>query len=283
MRNLIAPAVLLASLTTAPGVFAQTTTTTTTTANGSASGQANVGVSLPGATTTTTTTAVPGGSDHNQMVGRLAVGYFGISNIGAGANVAANGMALNLGSNDSPYAVTGTAPVVGVRYWIDQMIGVDVGVGMTIVGGGGKVEASGNGANASASASRLPFTGFILHGGVPLALASVDYFTFEVIPELNVGFAHSRQAAGPGLSSSGFHFDLGGRVGGEVSFGFMHIPQLSLVGSVGLRFDTDSGSTSAEAGGLTTKASTSRSEFHTTVGPNPWAIFVNQVAALYYF
>jgi hypothetical protein len=282
MRNLIAPALLLASLTAAPGVFAQTTTTTTTTAGGSTSGQANVGVSLPGATTTTTTTtAVPGGSDHNQMVGRLAVGYFGISNIGAGANVA--GMAPSLGSNDTPYAVTGTAPVVGVRYWIDQMIGVDVGVGMTIVGGGGKLTAEGNGLNASTSASRLPFTGFILHGGVPLALASVDYFTFEVIPELNVGFAHSRQAPGPGLSSSGFHFDVGGRVGGEVSFGFMHIPQLSLVGSVGLRFDTDSGSTSTEGGGLKTKVSTSRSEFHTTVGPNPWAIFVNQVAALYYF
>lgn len=281
MRTLIAPAVFIASLTATSGVFAQTTTTTTQTTS-SASGQANVGVSLPGSTTTTTT-VVAGGSDHNQMVGRLAVGYFGISNIGAGANVAANGMALNLGANDSPYAATGNAPVVGVRYWIDQMIGIDVGLGMTIVGGGGKIEVSGNNANASVTASRLPFTGFILHGGVPLALASVDFFTFEVIPELNVGFAHSRQAAGPGLSESGFHFDVGGRVGGEVSFGFMHIPQLSLVGSVGLRLDADSGNTSAEGGGITTKYSSSRTELHTTVGPNPWAIFTNQVAALYYF
>jgi hypothetical protein len=66
------------------------------------------------------------------------------------------------------------------------------------------------------------------------------------------------------------------------------LPQLSLVGSVGLRFDTDSGKTNDTqvpgAGGAPVgKSSSSRSEFHTTVGPNPWAIFTNQIAALYYF
>lgn len=284
MRNVIAPALILASLTAAQGALAQTATTQTTTTT-SASGQANVGVSLPASTTTTTTVAVTGTSDHAQMVGRLAVGYFGVSNVGAGANVnvTGTGAAFASGANDSPYTATGAAPVVGVRYWIDQMLGLDLGLGMSIVGGGGKATVSGGGASATIKGNRHPFTGFIIHGGVPLALASMDHFTFEIIPELNVGFAHTRNSDGPAESDSGFHFDLGARAGAEVNFGFMHIPQLALVGSVGLRFDTDSGSSTFKNGGTTQKLSTSRSEFHTTVGPNPWAIFTNQIAALYYF
>ena len=278
MRNLIVAAGLLASLTVAEGAFAQTTTAS----SASASGQANVGVSLPGATTTTTTTttAVAGTSDHDQMVGRLAVGYFGIANVGAGANTGAGG------PNDSPYAVTGLAPVVGVRYWISPLLGVDVGLGLSLIGGSLKA------GDAGAKVDRTSFTGFIIHGGVPLALASTGSFTFEVIPEANVGIGHAGTdpngpAAGD-VSYNGFHFDVGARVGAEISFGFMKLPQLSLVGSVGVRFDTDSGKTNdtqvpGGGGAPIGKSSSTRSEFHTTVGPNPWAIFTNQIAALYYF
>jgi hypothetical protein len=267
MRNLSVAAGLLASLTTAHGALAQNNSP----ASASSSGQANVGVSLPGATATT---AAAGTSDHDQMVGRLAVGYFGIANTGAGANTGATG------PNDTPYAVTGVAPVVGVRYWLNQLIGLDVGVGMSIIGGSIKA------ANGT-STSRGSFTGFTLHGGVPLALASADHFAFEIIPELNVGFAGGgidpNGATAGDVSYSGFHFDLGARAGAEISFGFIHLPQLSLVGSVGLRFDTDTGKTTDSTVTPEAKTSSSRSEFHTTVGANPWAIFTNQVAALYYF
>ncbi len=273
MRNLIVAAGLLASLTVAAGAFAQTTTAS----SASASGQANVGVSLPGATTTTTTVAVAGTSDHDQMVGRLAVGYFGIANVGAGANIAG-------GPNDSPYSVTGLAPVVGVRYWISPLLGLDLGLGLSVIGGSLKEP------DPAARVDRTSFTGFLIHGGVPLALASTGSFAFEVIPELNVGIGHAATdiPGTPGDTSyNGFHFDVGARVGAEISFGFMKLPQLSLVGSVGLRFDSDSGKTNdTEAPPMGTpvgKSSSSRSEFHTTVGPNPWAIFTNQIAALYYF
>lgn len=272
MRNLIATAGLLASLTVAEGAFAQTTTAS----SASASGQANVGVSLPGATTTSV--AVAGTSDHDQMVGRLAVGYFGIANVGAGANTGAGG------PNDSPYSVTGLAPVVGVRYWISPLLGLDVGLGLSLIGGSVKPP------DPAVRADRTSFTGFIIHGGVPLALASTGSFAFEVIPELNVGIGHAGtdNPATPGDTSySGFHFDVGARVGAEISFGFIKLPQLSLVGSVGVRFDTDSGNTNdtevPPMGAPAGKSSSSRSEFHTTVGPNPWAIFTNQIAALYYF
>jgi hypothetical protein len=267
MRNLIIAAGFSASLLATQGAFAQETT-----ASGSASGSGNVGVSLPGATATATT----GSSDHDQMVGRLAVGYFGIANTGAGA-------ALTTGTNDSPYAVSGSAPVVGVRYWLNPMIGIDAGVGLSIVGG-----SLSDDDDMTPDIDRESFTAFLIHAGVPLALASADHFAFEVIPELNVGFASGGTDApgAPGdISYSGFHFDVGARVGAEIHFGFIKIPQLSLVGSVGVRFDTDKGSTedSETANPMTLNASSSRSEFHTTVGSNPWAIFTNQVAALYYF
>src|SRR4051812_3866995 len=273
MRNLIATAGLLASLTVAEGALAQTTTAS----SASASGQANVGVSLPGATTTTV--AVAGTSDHDQMVGRLAVGYFGIANVGAGANIAG-------GPNDTPYAITGLAPVVGVRYWISPLLGLDVGLGLSLIGGSLKA------GDAGTRVDRTSFTGFLIHGGVPLALASTGSFAFEVIPEANIGIGHAGAdpngpAAGD-VSASGFHFDVGARVGAEISFGFIKLPQLSLVGSVGVRFDTDSGKTNdtqvpGGGGAPVGKSSSTRSEFHTTVGPNPWAIFTNQIAALYYF
>jgi len=85
MRNLIIFAGTLASVLVAAGAaHAQDAA-----ASGSTSSNANVGVSLPGATqpqpaAPPAAAATPGTSDHAQMVGRLAVGYFGIANTGAG-------------------------------------------------------------------------------------------------------------------------------------------------------------------------------------------------------
>lgn len=282
MRNLIIFAGTLASVLVAAG--AAHAEDATATASGSTSSNANVGVSLPGANQPQPSTppaaaaaaATPGTSDHAQMVGRLAVGYFGITNTGAGADIA------DVGPNDSPYAVPGQAPVVGVRYWIDPLIGIDVGLGMSLIGG--NID---TGVANAPDIKRGSFTGFLIHGGVPLALASADHFTFEVIPELNLGFAGgSFDPNGNGAGKveySGFHFDVGARVGAEIHFGFIHLPQLSLVASVGLRFDSDKGKTEDSTAAPSVKTSSSKSEFHTTVGSNPWAIFTDNVAALYYF
>ena len=272
MRKAVTSAGILAGLLISSGVWAQDAT-----ASGQAStnSQANVGMSLPGSQPAT---ATAGYSDHDQVVGRLAVGYFGITNVGAGAGGGA-------GSNDSPYAVTGFAPVVGVRYWLSPLLGLDLGVGLSIVGGSLSNQTP---PAAEVDADRNSFTGFILHGGVPLNLASVDHFSFQVIPEANVGFTGAGSDpngdADGDISHSGFHFDVGARVGAEIHFGFIKLPQLSLVGSVGLALDVESGSSTDStpaAGDIETKSS--RTELHTTVGANPWAIFTNQVAAFYYF
>jgi hypothetical protein len=226
-----------------PQPVATTTTTTST----------QVGMALPGSAPQAA--AVAGASDHDAVVGRLAVGYLGRS-------VAFNGLP---GANAVP------VPVVGIRYWLSDMIGIDAGLGFGI--------ASASSKNAAGTSTDAPsFHAFMLHGGVPLSLASAGHFSFQVVPELNLGFAGSSQTvAGMDQSLSAFHLDLGARAGAEIHFGFINVPQLSLQGSIGARMNIDS--SSADPG----DAGNSAFSLATTVGDNPWNIFTSNVAALYYF
>jgi hypothetical protein len=218
-------------------------------ASASTSGSAQVGMALPGAAPQAA--AVAGNSDHDAVVGRLAVGYLGRS-----------GVTIQGG------AVV-QAPVVGVRYWLSDMLGIDAGLGFGFN--------SGSTETAGVSVDNPSTRAFILHGGVPLSLASAGHFSFQVVPELNLGFAgSSTTVAGMDQSTSGFHLDVGARAGAEIHFGFINVPQLSLQGSVGLRMNVDStGSDPANNG-------SSNFSFGTTVGDNPWNIFTSNVAALYY-
>jgi hypothetical protein len=219
-------------------------------ASASSSGSATVGMALPGATPAAAQ-AVAGSSDHDAVVGRLAVGYLG-------RTVAFGGLA-------------GAAPVptsvIGVRYWLSDMLGIDAGIGLGISSGSNKV--------GGVSADIPSWHAFMLHGGVPLSLASAGHFSFQVVPELNVGFAGS--SGDMDAKASAFHLDIGARAGAEIHFGFINVPQLSLQGSVGLRMNIESLSADpGDNGG-------SRFNIATSVGDNPWGIFTNNVSALYYF
>jgi len=261
MRKSVIVAGLLAGLTTALGANAQ-----------EGGGQANVGMSLPGATPAA---AAAGASDHDRVVGRLAVGYLGRATVGAGASGAAAGPA----GNPEGYAIVGAAPVIGVRYWFTSLVGLDAGVGLGLIGG--SVEATAPDAEVDLDS----FTGFVFHAGVPLALASAGHFTFQIVPEANVGFGSGEQGDGD-ITHSGFHFDVGARAGAEIHFGFIDVPQLSLQGSVGLLLAVDNGSTDTDPPGADGPPDTldrSRTSLQTTVGSNPWNIFTSNVAALYYF
>ncbi len=146
-----------------------------------------------------------GDTDHEGVVSHLGVTVFSPETIPLPAFAGA------------PAGVT-TAPVIGVRYWMMANLGIDAGVGIGWFTG----------------SAPSPFA-MAFHVGVPIALASSKHFTFLVLPEANLAFAHENQPV-PGAANNtadGFLFDIGGRVGAEIQFGFIGIPQLALQGLSG--------------------------------------------------
>ncbi|MDB4992714.1 MAG: hypothetical protein JWM74_146 [Myxococcaceae bacterium] len=260
-------------------------------------GTAGVGGSA-GATTTTTTTPTPppapaatattttatttpakverveqhddGDPDHEGVVGHFGVGYLGVSQLPIAAGFPGGGATTVARDNVN-------APVIGVRYWLNRGLGLDLGVGFGITSGSTQVVAAGVDRSTD-SPSRL---GFAVHGGVPLAFAHGKHYSFTVIPEATVGFTSGtiKVTNAPDIDLSGFRLDLGGRVGAEIYFGFIGIPQLSLQGSVGLFFRREAWKAKQD----TTSASVGETTFATSVQSDPWALFVNNISAFYYF
>jgi hypothetical protein len=226
-----------------------------------------VGMTLPGAGAPAAG-AAQGESDHDAVVGRFGVGYLGASEVAFG----------NTGPGDVP---TVSAPVIGLRYWIDQMIGLDAGLGFSSTGG------SFNDGNTTTDDAAT--TAVLIHAGLPLALAGSGHFSFQIVPELNIGVSQRNQKdpAGPGsgeIKTSGTTIAVGARAGAEVHFGFMGIPQLSLQGSVGVGFRQDTGKVeTVPPAGASTVTERKSTRFATTVGDKPWDIFTGNIAALYYF
>jgi hypothetical protein len=219
--------------------------------------------------------AVPAESDHDAMVGRLGVGYMGRRSMLVGVTPV-------LGATVMDTVQRTYAPVVGVRYWIDQVVGLDVGLGFSIAAGSQEIDPP-----PAAPPSQIddsPITTFILHGGLPLSLAGSKHFSFELVPELNVGYAtqtiEDPTATMGDVTNSGLHLDLGARAGAEIYFGFIGVPELSLQGSVGLRIDYDAMSSDQTSGNA---LNSHRFWFGTTTYDNPWNIFTSNIAALYYF
>jgi hypothetical protein len=239
-----------AALTVGGAAFAQTataqTTSTTTTSAPVATpataqpAPAQTGMTLPGAS------ADPVASDATDHAG--VVGHFGVGFLGT------RGLAL-------PGAAAGAtvdAPVIGLRYWLDPRMGIDAGLGFRFSGG---------------SDATPSYNIAIVHFGVPLALAGSKHFSFQVVPEANLGYGTGHLGGGP--TTKDFHFDLGARAGAEIQFGFIGIPELALQGGIGVGLNYDHFST-AGAGSHTLG-------FGTSVGDTPWQIFTGNIAALYYF
>jgi hypothetical protein len=197
-----------------------------------------------------------GGTDHSLVVGHLGFGYLGRPGIAVGTTGPGNG--------------TVSAPVIGVRYWFDQGMGLDLGVGLGVTGG------------STTGGDPPSMWAFVVHGGLPLALASGRHYTFEIIPEANIGLGGGSAEVAPGVdvSNKGFLLDVGARVGAEIQFGFIGLPELALQGSVGAMLSLTSQSTTPDGGA---KVSASQTSFSTTVYNSPWGIFTNSLSALYYF
>jgi hypothetical protein len=208
-------------------------------------------------------------SDHDKVVGHLGVGYFGFANLPIAVG----------GPTGSPTRADVAAPVIGARYWLREKIGVDVGLGLGLTSGS-QTQVAGNNTN---SQDRAGVFGLAFHGGVPIVLGHQKHYKFLVVPELNIGFATSTETNPAGdITRNGFHFDLGGRVGSEIQFGFIGIPQLSLQATVGVAVSHNAWKVRQDTTTQTNSASVGETSFGTTVHADPWALFVNNISAIYY-
>jgi hypothetical protein len=233
----------------------------------------------PAATTTTTTTTettttgpdIPNrytGTDHGSVVGRFGVGFFGVLSV----PVAGPG-----GMPD--FDETVSAPTIGVRYWMQDWLGIEAALGLGIESSGTTIETDGDDAEQNGPS----LFALALHGGLPLVFAASKHFAFELIPELNIGFAtggiDDESAANNDVDVSGFLLELGARVGAEIQFGFIDIPELALQATVGLHLRYE-GRSQSEGD---TDTSNSRFRFGTTLQGEPWDIFQGNISAIYYF
>jgi hypothetical protein len=219
-------------------------------------------------------------NDHQRFIHHLGVTYFDITDLPIANQFTGTGTPGPGGITSS----TVSAPVVGVRYWLNDRFGIDGGIGIGLAGGSDQAVAGGT----STTVSKTSSTGFALHGGLPIALAEGKHYAFLAIPEFTVGFtsatytpasAAAGGTGGPNQDLSGFLLDLGARVGAEIYFGFIGIPQLALQASVGLSYRRSVYKWSSSGN----SASDGTNTFGTQVNADPWAIFKDAVSATYYF
>jgi len=280
-RKALSIAVVSALALVAPAALAQDTTTPST------DGQ----LPPPKVTTTTKVDAGAGAttvktkveeedptSDHEKVVGHVGVGYLGLTNIPIAGAL----------QNNIPARQNVPAPIIGVRYWLNEKLGLDLGFGFGLASSSQELVQG----NTNVSQDRPSVFALAFHGGVPLVFAHQKHYKFLIIPELNVGFATSTEtppplpggAANPAgdISRTGFHLDVGGRVGAEIHFGFIGVPQLSLQATVGVFARRDAWKVKQDVGNTTNSASVGETTMGTSVQSDPWALFVNNISALYY-
>jgi hypothetical protein len=291
-RHLVGTVLGLGLLTAASSALAQTTDTT---APATTSQSTEVTTTAPAAgkpatttatvTTTTETSAAKkddGPTDHEKVIGKIGVMYFGFNQqpIAGGAGAPSAGISRT----------TVSTPVIGVRYWLKERLGIDAGLGFNLSRSSTTVQPA---TGPEVSTDNPTVLSFALHGGLPLAFAYGKHYKFLLVPELNVGYAtrtDTVQNPAPGavippdIHRSGVRFDVGARIGSEIQFGFIGIPELALQASVGLNLHHEIWSVSQEAGSgvAATSISQNATGFGTNVQSDPWALFVNNISAIYY-
>lgn len=205
-----------------------------------------------------------GGSDHEKVVGHFGVGYMGRQSMVVGQA-----------------RTTVYAPIIGVRYWFDDFIGLDAGVGLNASSGKSTTNADG-----ADDVRRPGLYVTMVHVGVPLNLLSRGSFSFQIVPEANMGFAGTgdqNAADDIKVNDTGFHLSAGARAGAEIQFGFIGLHELSLQGHVGLYIQHEAGATRTKTDDDVVRVGERTRTFGSTLGPDPWDLFTGSISALYYF
>jgi hypothetical protein len=205
-------------------------------------------------------------SDHASMAGHMAVGFLGLASVPVGG-----------GFGDV------AAPVIGVRHWANARVGLDVGLGFGFQRESSKFLPP---VGPRDDGARTYAIGAIGHIGMPIALFHKNHYAFLLIPEADVGVGFVADDPDPETDNDevrnlGVVVNAGARVGSEIHFGFMGIPQLSLQASVGARARYEF----RQSKNLGVDSINREHDLNvgTTVQNSPWNVFIANIAALYYF
>ena len=200
----------------------------------------------------------------------LGVGFFGVIDVPIGTT----GMATTI--------PTVGAPTVGMRYWLNDLIGLEAAIGIGFDSGTFNTGGTSSGLGSA--------WGLAFHLALPLAIAHWKHFAFIAQPEIELGFSGGSvpgAASGNGDDDliNGFLFRVGGKLGGEIHMGFIGIPQLSLQAGIGLHLQYSSAGNDVCTDGTCSGHSTSSINtigIHTSIEHNPWEWFTGSITAIYY-
>lgn len=166
-------------------------------------------------------------SDHDRIVGRLAIAYLGVM-----------GVPVHDGTPESDALVD--APTLGIRYWFNDGLGLDAGLGIGLSSTGGSDTTSSNETDKPGAT----LFGMGLHIGLPISAWDTAHYNAVLIPEINFGFATGEDGGASSgtaddLSLSGLLFQVGFRAGAEFHLEVLDLPQstIQLTIGVGLAFE----------------------------------------------
>jgi len=180
-------------------------------------------------------------SDHDRIVGHMAVGFMGV-------------LGVPYGMPDSQAQVD--APTVGIRYWLDPSVAIEIGLGLGFTVSGSESFAPGT---TDIETGKTGEFGLVLHGGLPISAWDVGHYNAVIVPELNVGFSNGIIDTNPAIASDDVFFNgllvhVGVRAGAEFHLEFLDMPQatLQLTLGVGLSLERRMTESDAQAGFDTT-------------------------------
>lgn len=222
-------------------------------------------------------------TDHDLVVGHLGIAYFGQFDVPIGFTRA------------RPAGSTVPVQRVGVKYWVTARFRLDVAFGIDVESGSDDV----NSGNSSTSVDQPSTLAVAFRLGLPIALFSGKHYTFYLGPEFDYGHAGETVHGTPTPTGSGSSFTpadtthqgnrtaFGARAGAEIQFGFLGIPHLALDATVGLLAELTNGNTSGPLStggpGPSVDETFHHLSIQSTVGHQPWNIFITNVEASYYF
>lgn len=231
------------------------------------------------------------GTDHGSHVDSLGLGFIGARFVPS----AVGGEGPTVVLSDEGDAVVSiepdevTVPIFGLRYWMGPRVGVELGFGFNVAGGSVSREIP----NPDPARSRTvefasPSTSAVAgHVGLPISLYSVSHLNVLLLPEIDLGYSASTvdsfELSTTGewldLKLAGFLFGAGARLGAEVGWGFIDLPQVTLQVAWGLRMEYRR-STGRIGDASMTVSST---QLGTSWYDDPWQLLAGNIGVYYYF